>query len=229
MFIPSISFYQLEVEKQSDLLYRNYMLSNSEERYKSLSDSNIRNLIFKIVSRRVPNFADAEDITQNVLYRAWKRIEEGHEKLDFDNEEQFIRYIKVISVNETRRFQSRIMQSREIYDEELFETLEADEINPELCFTLLGLLSEIPLRQQLILLLKEQNLLLAFRKVFSSELIAETIGIDQTTLKQLEMEIPVKDDDRLKEIVARITGKTTKTPIRTERWAVRNFFKKIGW
>lgn len=229
MFIPSISFYQLEVEKQSDLLYRNYMLSNSEERYKSLSDSNIRNLIFKIVSRRVSNFADAEDITQNVLYRAWKRIEEGHEKLDFDNEEQFIRYIKVISVNETRRFQTRTMQSREIYDEELFETLEADEINPELCFTLLGLLSEIPLRQQLILLLKEQNLLLAFRKVFSSELIAETIGIDQTTLKQLEMEIPVKDDDRLKEIVERITGKTTKTPIRTERWAVRNFFKKIGW
>lgn len=211
------------------MLYRNYMLSNSEERYKSLSDSNIRNLIFKIVSRRVPNFADAEDITQNVLYRAWKRIEEGHEKLDFDNEEQFIRYIKVISVNETRRFQTRTMQSREIYDEELFETLEADEINPELCFTLLGLLSEIPLRQQLILLLKEQNLLLAFRKVFSSELIAETIGIDQTTLKQLEMEIPVKDDDRLKEIVERITGKTTKTPIRTERWAVRNFFKKIGW
>lgn len=211
------------------MLYRNYMLSNSEERYKSLSDSNIRNLIFKIVSRRVSNFADAEDITQNVLYRAWKRIEEGHEKLDFDNEEQFIRYIKVISVNETRRFQTRTMQSREIYDEELFETLEADEINPELCFTLLGLLSEIPLRQQLILLLKEQNLLLAFRKVFSSELIAETIGIDQTTLKQLEMEIPVKDDDRLKEIVERITGKTTKTPIRTERWAVRNFFKKIGW
>lgn len=201
------------------------LFNNNENRNSEIPYRRIRQFVYKIIRKRIPNTEDAEDITQNVLFRGWKSSEKNFDRLNFETEEDFLKYFCVIAFNEVKRFQSE--QSKRANNHlnlDKLLALSTEQINLEDCLEIMESICQLPLKQRMALILGERMLLISFRKVFSTELIAGLLDISQSLLEKLANEIPLDGKD-IKYVIETMTEKKLRTSVQDERWKARKFLK----
>lgn len=201
------------------------LFNNNENRNSEIPYRRIRQFVYKIIRKRIPNTEDAEDITQNVLFRGWKSSEKNSDRLNFETEEDFLKYFCVIAFNEVKRFQSE--QSKRANNHlnlDKLLALSTEQINLEDCLEIMESICQLPLKQRMALILGERMLLISFRKVFSTELIAGLLDISQSLLEKLANEIPLDGKD-IKYVIETLSEKKLKTTVQDERWKARKFLK----
>lgn len=203
------------------------LVNNSEKKESKIPYQRVRQFVYKIIKRRVQTSEDAEDITQNVLIRGWQSNEKNSDRLNFETEEDFLRYFSVIAVNEVKRFQSEQNKSEsQKTSEDVLINLAAQQLSPEYCLEIIQAICQLPLKQRLTLILGHQKLLGSFQTVFSTKTIAEMLEINETLLEKLANEIPLNDED-IKSVIEIIMENKLKTSVRDERWKARKVLKGI--
>ncbi|HRH40146.1 MAG TPA: sigma-70 family RNA polymerase sigma factor [Pyrinomonadaceae bacterium] len=204
------------------------LLNNSEKNKQEIPLDRVRQFVYKLIRRRVPSPEDAEDLTQSVLLKGWRSNENNFNRLNFETEEDFLRYFSIIARNEIKRFQSEQIKTVDSSDpgQEILLMIQADYLSAEYCLEIIGSLCSLPLKHRLVLILGQPHLLNSFRNLFSMKTIAQMLDINESWLEKLANEIPLSEED-LKAVVEIMMGKKIKTQVSDERWKARKGLKEI--
>lgn len=204
------------------------LLNNGEKNKQEIPLSRVRQFVYKLIRRRVPTNEDAEDLTQNVLFKGWWSNERNFDRLNFETEDDFLRYFSIIARHEIIRFQSEQVKTVASNDaeKELLLMIQAETLSPEYCLEIIGSLCSLSLKHRLVLILGQPNLLNSFQNLFSMKTIAEMLDLNESWLEKLANEIPLNEDD-IKAVVEIMMDKKINTKVSDERWKARKGLKEI--